>query len=322
MMLLAVCHSKGAGWEQVDDVSTVSDLRATQGNLVWAEADVTGLSPEDIEVIAEEFDLHPLAVEDAIHLRQRPKVDAYENHLFFVFHELDEIEGQLEAVQLSCFIGERYVLTIHGGAGRVLDEAKKRWEELEDEADHPGHLLHTLLDVVVDDYGGIAQRLEDEVELLEEVVLAQPDVRVQTQIYSLKQRTSRLRRYSLPLSRVLEWATDDGKRHLPDITHHQFRDVHDHVLRMVDQIRSIDDLSQAVLDLTQGEHTRSLNEINKKLSAWAAIFAVSTVIAGIYGMNFVLVPKDQTLAGFWFALGLMGVMSLGLYLYFKRKDWL
>jgi magnesium transporter len=322
MMLLAVCHSKGAGWEQVDDVSTVSDLRAKQGNRVWAEADVTGLSPEDIQVIAEEFDLHPLAVEDAVHLRQRPKVDAYENHLFVVFHELDEIEGQLEAVQLSCFIGERYVLTIHGGAGRVLDEAKKRWQELEDEADHPGHLVHTLLDVVVDDYGGIAQRLEDEVELLEEVVLAQPDVRVQTQIYSLKQRISRLRRYSLPLSRVLEWATDEGKRHLPDTTHHQFRDVHDHVLRMVDQIRSIDELSQAVLDLTQGEHTRSLNEINKKLSAWAAIFAVSTVIAGIYGMNFVLVPKDQTLVGFWFALGLMGVMSLGLYLYFKRKDWL
>jgi magnesium transporter len=322
MMLLAVCHSKGAGWEQVDDVSTVSDLRAKRGNLVWAEADVTGLSPEDIQVIAEEFDLHPLAVEDTIHLRQRPKVEAYANHLFFVFHELDEIEGQLEAVQLSCFIGERYVLTIHGGAGRVLDEAKKRWQELEDEADHPGHLLHTLLDVVVDDYGAIADRLEEEVELIEEVVLDEPDVAVQKQIYSLKQRTTRLRRYTLPLSRVLDWATEDGRRHLPEITHDLFRDVNDHVLRMVDQIRSIDDLSQAVLDLTQGAQARTLNEINKKLSAWAAIFAASTVIAGIYGMNFVLVPRDQTLFGFWFAIALMGVLSLGLYVFFKRKDWL
>jgi magnesium transporter len=321
-MLLAVCHSKDAGWEQVDDVSTVSDLRAEQGNLIWAEADVTDLSPEDIQVIAQEFDLHPLAVEDAVHLRQRPKVEAYDNHLFFVFHELDEIEGQLESVQLSCFIGARYVLTIHGGADRLLKEAKERWQELEDEGDHPGFLLHTLLDVVVDDYGAIADRLEEEVEFLEEVVLERPDVAVQNQIYSLKQRTSRLRRYSLPLSRVLDWATDEGRRHLPEITHDLYRDVKDHVLRMVDQIRNIDDLSQAVLDLTQGAQARSLNEINKKLSGWAAIFAANTLIAGIYGMNFVLVPRDQTLFGFWFAIALMGVSSLGLYMYFKRKGWL
>lgn len=322
MMLLAVCHSKGAGWEEVADVSTVSELRAEQGNLVWAEADVKDLGPGDVDVIAEEFALHPLAVEDAVHLRQRPKAEVYENHLFLVFHQLDEIDGQLEASQLSCFVGERYVLTIHGGADRLLGEAKKRWEELDDEADQPGQLLHTLLDVVVDDYGGIAARLEEEVELIEELVLEQPDVAVQKQIYSLKQRTSRLRRYTLPLSRVLEWATGEGRRHLSEATHDLYRDVHDHILRMVDQIRSIDDLSQAVLDLTQGAQARALNEINRKLSAWAAIFAVNTVIAGIYGMNFVLVPKDQTLSGFWFAIGFMAASSLALYVYFKRKAWL
>jgi magnesium transporter len=91
---------------------------------------------------------------------------------------------------------------------------------------------------------------------------------------------------------------------------------------MVDQIRNIDDLSQAALDLTHGEHARYLNEINKKLSAWAAIFAVDTLIAGVYGMNFVLVPRDQTLFGFWFAVGLMALTSFALYLYFKGKDWL
>jgi magnesium transporter len=321
-MLLAVCHSKGTGWEQVGDLSTVSDLRANQSNLVWAEADVKDLSPEDIQIIGEEFDLHPLAVEDAVHLRQRPKVEAYENHLFCVFHQLDEVDGQLENTQLSCFIGDRYVLTIHGGAGRLLAEAKERWQELREEAEHPGHLLHTLLDVVVDDYGVIADHLEEEVELLEELVLGSPDVDVSRQIYSLKQRTSRLRRYSLPLSRVLDWATEEGRKHLPEVTHDLFRDVHDHVLRMVDQIRSIDDLSQAVLDLTQGEQTRSLNEINKKLSAWAAIFGASTLIAGIYGMNFILVPKDNTLIGFWFAVALMLGVSVGLYFYFKQKDWL
>src|ERR671910_699602 len=109
-MLLAVCHSKASGWEKVDDVSTVSDLRADQTNLVWAEADIRDLSDEDIAVIGEEFDLHPLAVEDAIHLRQRPKIEVYDNHLFCVVHQLDEVDGQLESSQMSCFIGDRYVL--------------------------------------------------------------------------------------------------------------------------------------------------------------------------------------------------------------------
>jgi magnesium transporter len=321
-MLLAVCHSKGAGWEKVDDVSTVSDLREGRENLVWAEADVSDLSDQDIETIAEEFDLHPLAVEDAIHLRQRPKIEAYENHLFCVLHQLDEVNQQLEASQLSCFIGDRYVLTIHGGAHRILDEAKQRWKELAEERDHPASLLHTLLDVVVDDYGAIADQLEEEVELLEETILDRPALDVSRQIYSLKQKTSRLRRYTLPLSRVLDWVTDEGEKYLPEITREAYRDVHDHVLRMVDQIRSIDDLSQAVLDLTQGEQARSLNEINKRLSAWAAIFGVGTLIAGIYGMNFVLVPKDQTLFGFWFAVALMVVTSVILYFYFKRRGWL
>ena len=321
-MLLAVCHSKGAGWEQVADVSTVSDLRTEQGNLVWAEADVKDLTQEEVGVIADKFGLHPLAVEDAVHLRQRPKIEAYEGHLFVVFHELDEVDGQLEATQLSCFIGDRYVLTIHGGADRMLEEAKARWRELEAETDHPAYLLHTLMDVVVDDYGAIADRLDEEVELLEEVVLERPDVPVSRQIYSLKQRTSRLRRYTLPLGRMLDWLTEEGRRHVPDSTKDLYRDVYDHVQRMVDQIRNIDDLSQAALDLTHGEHARYLNEINKKLSAWAAIFAVDTLIAGVYGMNFVLVPRDQTLFGFWFAVGLMALTSFALYLYFKGKDWL
>ena len=320
-MLLAVCHSKGTGWEQVADLSTVSDLRMQQGNLVWAEADVKDLTEEDIATIAEEFSLHHLAVEDAVHLRQRPKIEAYEGHLFAVFHQLDEEDGQLEATQLSCFIGDRYVLTIHAGADRLLDEAKDRWRELEAEADHPAYLLHTLMDVVVDDYGVIADHLEEEVELIEEIVLERPAAPVQRQIYSLKQQLSRLRRYTLPLARMLDWVTDEGRRHLPDATTDLYRDVSDHVQRMVDQIRNVDDLAQAALDLVRGEHARSLNEINKRLTGWAAIFAVDTLIAGIYGMNFVLVPKDQTLFGFWFAVGLMAVTSLVLFLYFRRRDW-
>ena len=321
-MLLALCHSKEGGWEQVDDVTKVSDLRASGNNLLWAEADVTDLEEPDIQLIAEEFDLHPLAVEDAIHARQRPKLERYDNHLFVVMHELEENDGQLEPVQIGCFIGEGYVLTLHAGAERTIEAAKERWAT-ETHEQRPSFLLHTLLDVVVDDYQRLADDLEDEVEGLEEITLATPHAPIQRQLYSVKQRIARLRRFAVPAARVLERTTQDGDRALfAEETTHLFRDVHDHLLRIGDQVRSIDDLSDAVLDLVRNEQAFKLNENSRKLSAWAAIFAVLTLIAGVYGMNFELIPNENSIEGFWFALVLMVASAGGMYLFFKRRGWL
>lgn len=322
-MLLAVCHSAQGGWEEVQDLDDLSDLRAEEGNLLWAEADVAQLSPADVATIAEEFELHPLAVEDAVHTRQRPKLEAYDNHLFAVLQELDEEDAQLEAIQIACFIGDRYVLTIHAGAKRTLTEAKRRWKEIPLEQQHPSFLLHTLIDVVVDDYQAIADRLEDEMESLEEIVLATPHAPIQRQLYELKQRLARLRRYVLPGSRLLDWIVDpDTKKPFSEETAALFRDVHDHITRIGEQVRNVDDLTQAILDLTRAEQAQALNETSKKLSAWAAIFAVGTLIAGIYGMNFKLVPEEHSLIGFWFAIGLTVVCSVALYINFKKRDWL
>ena len=130
---------------------------------------------EDIDTIAEEFGLHPLAVEDAVNTRQRPKVESYEGHLFIVFHQLDEVDGQLEARQIACFIGDRFVLALHDHADRLLETAKKRFSEEGARLDSPAFLVYTMLDVVVDDYQEKADSLELETEELEEFVLASPD---------------------------------------------------------------------------------------------------------------------------------------------------
>ena len=322
-MLMAICHSADAGWAKVDDLGSLSDLRAQSGNVLWAEADVTNLTREDVDLIAEEFDLHPLAVEDAMHARQRPKIDSYEGHRFIVFHQLDEVEGQLEAQQIACFVGERFVVTIHSGAERTIERAKKRWSEMADKADHPSALLHTLFDVVVDEYQVLADELEQNIEDLEEIALETPRAPLQRQLYRVKQKVSRMRRYVLPMARLLEWVQDPfGDANIHHETVPLFRDVHDHLLRITDQVRNIDDLAQAVIDLTQSEQSNLLNQVTKRLTGWAAIFAVLTLIAGIYGMNFELVPPDQTIEGFWFAIGLMAVIGTGLYVYFKNRDWL
>jgi magnesium transporter len=321
-MLLALCHSAESGWTNVEDITQLSELRASGENLLWAEADVRDLENEDIALIADEFGLHPLAVEDAIHTRQRPKIDRYESHLFLVVHELVETDGQLEAAQIGCFIGEHYVLTMHAGADRSIRAAKDRWER-ERPTQHPSFLLHTLLDVVVDDYQKISDRIEDEVETLEEIALATPEADIQRDVYSVKQRISRLRRFALPEARILERTIgSQGDHPFAAETEPLFRDVHDHLLRITDQVRNSDDLTDAVLDLTRNAQAAILNEATRKLSAWAAIFAVLTLIAGVYGMNFELIPQENSLSGFLFAVGLMIVSGLALYVYFKRRKWL
>ena len=324
-MLVAVCHSSKTGWEKVEDLSTLSDLREETGNLVWVETDSAHLTDADVALLAEEFGLHPLAVEDAIKPRQRPKVDDYDDHLFLVVHQLDTVDGQLEPAQLSIFVGKREVLTIHHGADRTIEAAKKRWSQ--DSArlgDNPAVLLHTILDVIVDEYQEEADRLEDELEQMEDIALSVPGAPLQRQLYSLKQRTARLRRYALPVARILESLLQSGNKYeyfTGEMEAH-FRDVLDHTLRIGDQVRSVDDLSQAVLDLLRGEQAEAIGVQGRKLSAWAAIFAVGTLVAGIYGMNFELVPETGSSFGFWFAVTLTFVLSVTLYFYFKRKKWL
>jgi magnesium transporter len=323
-MLLAVCHSATTGWVEVEDLSRLSDLQAESGNLLWAEADVATLSDEDVALIAEEFSLHPLAVEDAVRTRQRPKLESYQGHLFAVFHELDEVDGQLEASQIACFVGERYMITLHAGAERIVAEAKRRWAgEIGQDATGPGYLLHTLLDALVDDFEDVADKLEVEIENLEEITLGRPNAPVQRELYSVKQRLSRLRRYALPTERVVQWlVSGPGRDVFSKETRELFRDVHDHVLRTADQVRNIDDLADAVLDLRRSEQAASLNEVTKRLTGWAAVIAVPTFIASVYGMNFNLVPADGETFGFFFALSLMAASCLILYVYFKRKDWI
>ena len=323
-MLLAVCHTSPTGWTDVEDLDQLSDLREQQGHLLWAEADISNLTSEDVATIAEEFGLHQLAVEDAMHLRQRPKVDAYDNHLFLVMHQLNEVDGQLEASQIACFIGPRYVLTIHEGADKTLDEAKDRWRQ--EEAEFGGGaavLTHTLLDVVVDDYQVIADKLEAEVEDLEDIVLAAPLSPVQNQLYSLKQRTARLRRYVFPLQRAVETLMSPINTHrIPSETHALFRDIHDHVLRISDQVRNIDELDEAAMDLRRTAQAEMLNDATKRLTGWGAIIAVPTLITGVYGMNVGIWPPAGSRWGFYAVLISMVLVCMYLYVYFKKKDWI
>ncbi|MGH2752489.1 MAG: magnesium transporter CorA family protein [Actinomycetota bacterium] len=333
-MLLAVCYDRETGWQQVSDTAGISELRA-RGRLIWAEADVKDLDDDDVATIAREFSLHELAVEDAVTLRQRPKFETFPDHLFVVVHQLDESGDQLEPAQLSMFVGDHYVLALHGGANRTLEEARRRWMDLSHDQAGPHRLLHTILDTIVDEYGVLADQLEQETEDLEELTLESIDLPMrarfalvndsstQRRIYSVKQRVSRLRRYGHPAARVVEGVLEAEAHNLADSKLVPlFAHVRDHALRIGDQVGGVESLTNAILDLRRAEAAGTLNEVTKKLTAWAAIIAVPTLISSVYGMNVHLYPPEGTTAGFWFALGLMAVLGAGLFVFFKRRRWL
>jgi magnesium transporter len=321
-VLVAICHTDATGWTEVRDLEQISDL-IDAGQLVWAQADVASLSPSDVSTIQAEFGLHPLAVEDAINLKQRPKLEAYENHLFAVAHQLDSVEGQLEASQIACFVGRHYVLTLHEGASRILDEAATRLRRTPKPVERgPSFVMHALLDTVVDDYQVIADTLEEEVEELEDTLLKDPTAAADRQIYTLKQQLARLRRYAQPGGRVLASFVDSNQTTVAtNETAAYFRDVLDHTLRITDQLRNVEDLVDALLELRRMEQTNQMTDVTKRLTGWAAVIAVPTFIASVFGMNYRLTPNHQG-AGFEIALGMMAFSAITLYTFFKKRDWI
>jgi magnesium transporter len=326
-MLKAIAFLPTQGWTDVDDLTNISNLCDESGVRLWAETDVRELSDTDVRTIAEEFGLHPLAVEDARSERERPKVEEYDKHLFAVVHELQAQNGQLEPAQIACFIGARYVLALHAGAERTLAEVRKRLQAQKAPlAGGSASLMHVLLDTIVDDYESIADELENEVEEMEERLLADPRSESATRLYIVKQRVARFRRYVLPVSRMLATVVEQGSlgsnvRLVDEHFGTYFRDVLDHSLRVADQIRSVEELANALVDLVRVEASNSQNEVTKRLTGWAAIIAVPTYIASVYGMNYRLVPEHETF-GFFFALGLMATTAVFLFVYFKRKSWI
>ena len=328
-MLTAIHFTPEAGWQDIGDLSTISSMCDRSGARVWADEAVSDLTDRDLATIAEEFDLHELAVEDARHAKQRPKLEQYDNHLFVVVHELQRRNGQLEPAQIACFVGTRYVLALHAGAAKTIEEARARLRSTTDDVwGGSAFLMHTLLDTIVDDYQRIADELEEEIESLEEEILADPRTPAQTRLYTVKQRLARFRRYVFPVSRMLAGVIDQTSFSVSVTTTDSnefgtyFRDIHDHTLRITDQIRNVEDLANALIDLVRVEATNAQNEVTKRLTGWAAIIAVPTFIASVYGMNFQLVPTDGRIFGFWFALGLMGTTALSLYAFFKRRGWI
>ncbi len=293
---------------------------------------------EEFESVAGEFELHPLAVEDATEAHQRPKLERYGETVFVVLKParyLDETET-VEFGETHVFVGEDFVVTVRHGEASDLGEVRERLEgDPELLRRGPEAILHAIMDHIVDDYGPVVDGLENDIEEIEaEVFGGSPDV--SRRIYELSREVIEFQRATEPLDGMLGDLIRGETIEVDHEVQRYLRDVRDHVLQVTERLAGYRELLQSILSvnltlvsLAQNEEVKGLTEASlsqneevKKISAWAAILFAPTLIGTIYGMNFEYMPELDWLLGYPFALALMALTSISLYLIFKRRGWL
>ena len=281
---------------------------------------------EDLQTIASELSLHPLAVEDAVNEHQRPKLDRYESHLFinaYVVH-LDSDSGELSTSEVSMFVTPRALVTVRKDEGVEIGAVLRRWDESPDLAGNGvAFLLWGVLDVIVDGHFDAVQSLDTEIEELQNALFdtTAREVEVQRRSFELRKSLVLLRRVVLPMREVVNSVMRRDLHVIdPEMTPY-YQDVYDHVLRATDWTESLRDLVTTILETNIAIQGNRMNLVMKKVTSWAAIIAVPTAITGFYGQN-VPYPGFSAHWGFWFSSALIVVMSVGLYLAFKSRDWL
>ncbi len=282
--------------------------------------------------MAELFDLHPLAVEDAIEAHQRPKVERYGETLFAVFKtvcyvEHEQLTATSEVVstgEIMVFVGQDFVITVrhgrHGSLGPLREGLETDPVQL---AKGPSAVLHAIADHVVDDFLGVIEAFQADIDHVETEVFAEHGARVDPgRIYQLKRELLELRRAVVPLGRPLEeLATRPARVVEPEIQAY-FRDVADHLLRATEQIAAFDELLNSILQAHLARVTVAQNEDMRKITAWAAIIAVPTMVCGVYGMNFDHMPELRWRYGYALVIGVIAVACVALHRGFRRNGWL
>jgi magnesium transporter len=314
----------GALVEEGFDVAQVSDHLDVEGTIVWLDL----LKPEtsDLDVLVEELGLHPLAVEDAINQRQRPKLDRYEDHLFLstYFVTLDERTSELAVHEVDAFITPRALVTVRKSEGFDVEPLLRRWDGDGDLLPSGvSFLLHGLLDLVVDGHFEAVQELDEQVEGLEDALFDERPRSRELQMRSFEMRKSLvlLRRVVLPMREVVNSLLRRDLGVVDDRMAPYYQDVYDHVLRVSEWTESLRDLVSTILETNLTLQGNRLNEVMRGLAAWAAILAVTTAVTGFYGQN-VPYPGFGKHSGYVTSVVLLVTSTVGLVLYFRRKHWL
>jgi magnesium transporter len=304
--------------------SQISDYLEEPGTVVWL--DLCEPDQKDLQVISEEFGLHPLAIEDATQPHERPKLDRYQDHYSLTAYAvgLDAATGRLSTSELAAFVTPRALITVRKDARFDIDGMVARWDGSADLAVHGvGFLLWGLLDFVVDGHFTTVQQLDEAIEGLEDLLFDErpKSAEVQRRSFELRKSLVVLRRLVLPMREVVNSLLRRDLGLVDQAMAPYFQDVYDHVLRATEWTESLRDLVSTILETNITIQGNRLNATTKKVTGWAAIIAVPTAVTGYYGMN-VPYPGFGQHSGVVTSTVLLVGLSTGLYVLFRRLDWL
>ncbi|CAN5781669.1 magnesium/cobalt transporter CorA [soil metagenome] len=318
-MTIAVQVYDAKGSAPLDDPAEISDVVRRDDCVLWV--DLVDPTDDDFSRVSEEFELHPLAMEDARKHGQRPKLEHYPSHAFLVAYSK-------ELAEVDLFVGGNWVVSVRernrSGEHWSLDVVHARVERGGGRVD-VGYLVYSILDELVDGYFEAIDAFEDTVEAFEERVLTEQvgrDGDIQAELLALRRRLVEFRRVLVPLRDVMGTLMRGDVAWVDDATRLHLQDVFDHVLRAIESLDSQRELVGNAVDAYLALASNRMNEVMKRMTSWGAILLGSTLVAGIYGMNFEHMPELGWRYGYPFALGIMVLITLAGYRSFSRRDWL
>jgi magnesium transporter len=305
------------------DYRALRKAASEPGDFVWV-----GLhEPSETELgeVADAFDLHPLAVEDAVTAHQRPKLDRYEDSLFLVLKTLWYVDAEdaVETGEISLFIGPDFVVTVRHGEGSQLQTARRALEGNAKVLTHgPSAVLYAVCDTVVDGYVAVVNDLQVDVDQIESSVFSPARTNDSERIYTLKREISEVRRAVMPLRDPMHRFAAGAVPLVDEEAAPFFRDVDDHLSLAAEVVDNLDGLLSTAFEAHLARISVQQNDDMRKISAGVGLVAVPTLVAGVYGMNFRHMPELGWLIGYPFALALMVVSCGALWVFFKKSGWL
>jgi len=301
----------------------ISELRKDEQNIVWA--DVSDPTSGDFEELAEEFGFHPLSIEDCRNEHQRPKVEEFQGYYFIVLYEA-ELAGpsdRLELRELNIFLGKNYLVTVHSRPIRAIETAKRLWHEWLDRSEHgSGLLAYLLIDAIVDDYLPLLDIISERMDDLEDSIFAEFSTEAIQEIFTIKKKLLHLRRAITPLRDVFNTLLRREQPLFAREIHIYFQDVFDHLIRVADTIDTLRDMLSSTMEAYLSVAGNRMNQVMKRLTSISTILMSMTLVAGIYGMNFIFMPELKWRYGYVYAMLAMVGIGFALYLYLKKVRWL
>ena len=306
-----------------EDISDLVDIARRDGGFVWLG--LASPSEAEFEMVVGELNFHPLAVEDAINARQRPKLEDYDGLTFFVIKTVffDQSRQEITTGELICFVDPHFIVTVRHGEGHPLASVR---QDLENKPEllqlGPYSVLHAVADRIIDGYRSIARMLEQEVVAVENKVFTGKRQTFSEEIYFLKREVIEFRHAIEPLIIPINRLQSGSVLAVPAEMKPFFRDTADHLIQSCEQASGLDSLISSVLQADLAHIQVQQNIDVRRISAWVALASGPTMIAGIYGMNFHYIPELSFRYGYFIVLGAMAALTGFLYRTFKKSGWL